>query len=623
MTLCIPEAIGVPGLNGQPPTWPGVDVLNGHIAWPTGPPSITTPLGLDDPRWQGHLSIGYPAIAPALSSCCGGSAPTSPTFGTSTDEDALFRVLYDQAGGERSLYLSWWVKADGTGDHVDDSIFVGFERQTGDPLVVEIHPFDSNVGKLSEPAAGFTVWTTPAGGTGAVEEWTENGGAVPSWLAAGTRVWLDVSSNRWAVQMRVPIATVIIERAVDTALDLADTFKMWFEISVELPDGHLAPYSWPRDACVVDSCGLPSVFHVPSPAAWDDFHLSTGPGDPECPTTGFIKLDRSDVGTQSSPTSKINLISDNVFEAKPENLTGETVDPGEINGEFRIADWGSVADPAAPWTLIPATGGTTNPASNTGSIPDGTKGSITMRWQLNPTEAAEYGPGGSRSTHQRILVTLSGGHTFNPASVWRNMDFVDASTFRRVATVSNVGLGPSPVPGTARPAYILVEKLNMPAEVDAEAPGDDGVERPGQPRPQLPSEQQALLRRVVGGTPNDRLEQQPTIRYHTFHDSGLDVTRRGTTYRVLRPGSVFGYYVQHDQALRGWRYRLEGATRIAEGFYRLDVPEEGTAKVTTIVEAVEPSGCTGCLDPTHLIRGAVEAVARVVAHLIRRLRPGP
>ena len=61
MPWCIPEAIGVPGLYGQPPTWPGIDVLNGHTAWSSAN-SASTPLGLDDPRWQGHLSIGFPSI---------------------------------------------------------------------------------------------------------------------------------------------------------------------------------------------------------------------------------------------------------------------------------------------------------------------------------------------------------------------------------------------------------------------------------------------------------------------------------------------------------------------------------------------------------------------------------
>jgi hypothetical protein len=620
MTLCIPEAIGVPGLNGQPPTWPGL--ANGHTAWPAASPSQSTPLGLDDPRWQAHLAIGYPAIEPAPASCCGGSAPVSSTFGTATSEDALFRVLYDQAGADRSLYLSWWVKADDSVDHSNDELYVGFERQAGDPLVIRVNPFASNAAKLSEPAAAFTVWTTPAAGAdaGSVDNWTENGGAVPSWLDVDTRVWLDVASNRWAVQMRVPIGA----GDVDTHLDLADTFRMWFEIAIELPDGLLAPYSWPREACVVDACGLPSVLHVPPPANWDEFHLRSGASDPACPTTGFVKLSVSDVGTQSSPTSRINLISDNVFEAKPENLTGGIVNPGEVDAEFRIANWGSVADPAAPWTLIPATGGTTNPASSSGSIADGTKGSITMRWQLNPAERADYGPGGTKSSHQCILVTLSGAHVFNPASVWRNMDFVSASTFVRAATISNVGLGPSPVPGTPRPTYILVEKLNMPPVVEADGrPADDAaILRSRDGATATANDSVAALAKAATSVtdPEIRLELQPTIRYHVFHDTGLDVTRGGRTLRVVRPGTAFGYYVSHDGDLDGWRDELRGATEVTANFYRVDVPEEGAVTVTTVIEAVESGGGTGCVDVVRMIREIVRRYVRLARRLIDRLR---
>ncbi|MGY1776788.1 hypothetical protein ACI8AV_13085 [Geodermatophilus sp. SYSU D00804] len=606
MTLCIPEAIGVPGLIGQPPTWPGIDVLNGHAAWPTASPSITTPLGLDDPRWQGHLGIGYPAIEPSPVGCCGGVASTSPTFGTSTAEDALVRMLHVREGDDPHLYLSWWVKADDGVDHSEDALFIGFGRRSGDPMVVRVTPFASNTGKLAEPAAAFTVWTTPASGAaaGTVRNWDENEGANPSWLDVNTRVWLDVPSNRWAVQMRVPIGS----GDVDTHLDLDATFRMWFEISIELPGDLLAPYSWPRNSCVADFCGLPSVLHVPSPAVWDTFHLSSGPGDPECPTTGFVRLDRSDVGTQNTPTSRINLVSDNVFEARPENRTGATVDPGEISAEFRIANWGSVAHPSAPWTLIPATGGTTNPADNPGSIPDGAKGSITMRWQLNPEEAADYGAGGTKSRHQCILVTLTGAHVFNPASVWRNMDFVSASRFARTASISNVGLGPSPVPGTPRPTYVLVERLNMPPVLDREPPRQSPVTPQRRTHP-LEDVDLPLLQRAADALtdPNDRAELQPTIRYHTFHDTGVDVTRDGTTYRLLRPGTAFGYHVEHEGPLTGWREQLQGATRVSEALYRFEVPEEGSVTLITVVEAVERGGCLGLLG--------------LVGRLLRRLRP--
>jgi hypothetical protein len=617
MTLCIPEAVGVPGLFGQPPTWPGIDGLNGHTAWGAAG-SYSTPRGLDDPRWQGHLSIGWPSIEPAPTSCCGGSAPTNPSFGGATNEDVVFRVLYDSVGAGNFLYLSWWVKADDINSLLDDAVHIGFTRASGSAIMLRITPSTSTSSVSAGPVGPVTISTVPAAG-GAVTAWTENGGATPSWIAANTHVWVDSVSHRWAVQMRIPIGA----GSVDTHLNLADTFKMWFEVSIELPGGLVAPYSWPRDACVVDLCGIPSAVHVPAPADWGDFHLSTGPGDPACTATGFVRLAVADVGTQNSPTSKINLTSGNTFEAKPTNLTGAVINPGEINADFRIADWGSVADPLAPWSPIPATGGTTNPAVNSGSIANGTKGSITMQWQLSAAERARFPPTGTKSAHQCILITLSGPHVFNPSSVWRNMDFVSASRFARAATISNIGLGPTAIPGTPRPAYILVEKLNMPpvGSGGEPKPEPDGVRthgREGGPAGEHGegADDLALLARAVedSGDPNDRLEQQPMIRYHIYHDTGLDITRDGRTLRVVRPGTAFGYFVDHQGDLEGWRDEVEGATQITNRFFRLDVIEEGTAQITTVVEAVERGDGSGCLNLIAVIR-------RLIGLLLRRVRP--
>ena len=257
MTWCIPEAIGVPGLPG-PPTWPSIQALTGQTPWPAAR-SYSTPRGLDDPRWAGHLSIGFPSVAPSPASCCGGSAATDPNFGGATNEDVVFRTLYDTVGGNRFLYLSWWVKADDTNSLLDDALHVGFSRATGNAVVLRIVPSTSTASTSSGPVGPVTISTVPAAG-GAVTAWTENGGATPSWIASNTHAWVDATSHRWAIQMRVPIGA----GNVDTHLNLADTFKMWFEVSVELPGDLTAPYSWPRTACVVDQCGFPSRTNVPA-----------------------------------------------------------------------------------------------------------------------------------------------------------------------------------------------------------------------------------------------------------------------------------------------------------------------------------------------------------------------
>ncbi len=98
------------------------------------------------------------------------------------------------------------------------------------------------------------------------------------------------------------------------------------------------------------------------------------------------------------------------------------------------------------------------------------------------------------------------------------------------------------------------------------------------------------------GDPIDLLEQKPTIRYHVFHETGIDITTEdGRTLQVVRPGTAFGFHVEHEGPVKGWQDEIQGATRVTDRFYRLDVPEEGTAQITTVIEAVEREGCLGLL----------------------------
>jgi hypothetical protein len=103
-----------------------------------------------------------------------------------------------------------------------------------------------------------------------------------------------------------------------------------------------------------------------------------------------------------------------------------------------------------------------------------------------------------------------------------------------------------------------------------------------------------------------------------YHDTGLDVTRNGRTLRVVRPGTAFGYFVEHTGPLGGWKDEIQGATRITDRFYRLDVPEEGTAKITTVIEAREgglPKGCLWIINllPASWRNAVLKLIARIWA----------
>lgn len=570
MTTCIPRAAGVPGLNNQPPTWPGIEPQTGDVAWPVvAPPSKTVPPGLDDPRWQGALRIGHPS-------------------GMSGGESATFRCVYHDEGGQKSLFLSWHVRADSTVNSGDDVVWVGFERAAGSPLLVKIQPFNSGATKASAPIISATAYTMDV----ATSKGTETS-PPPNWINANTSAWFDGPTNRWAVQMRVPIAAA----DGNAGVNLAATFRMWYEMTVVCPMATCIPHTWPYGAAPVTQPGFPPKPLVPALNTWDTFHLSTGAGDPVCPNTGFVSLDMMDVGTTNTPTSKINLNALNTFEAKPFNKTGAQVPAGAISAFFRIANWGSVADPNAPWDPVPATNGTTNPATNSAPIANGAKGSNTFKWTLSATEQGQFKPAGSKDRHQCILVELSGaGITFQPSSVWQNMNFGNASRFEQVAEINSVGLGQLPGGEPERDTFLLIEKLNMPAGGLSTTPpskppvlSDDPERRRDAAREE---EVVGVLQSAEGvATPSEQLDAaKPTYRVHVLHDTGLTVERTSGTLRVLAPGTSYGYYIDHAGKPAGWSDDVVGATKVAERFYRLAVPVEGVARVTNVIEAHDAPG---------------------------------
>jgi hypothetical protein len=99
-------------------------------------------------------------------------------------------------------------------------------------------------------------------------------------------------------------------------------------------------------------------------------------------------------------------------------------------------------------------------------------------------------------------------------------------------------------------------------------------------------------------TIEDLIKFAPTYRVHVYHDTGRRTKMLGGgERRILSPQSSFGYFLEHDGALDGWDARLQGAIRIAETFYLLRIENNGTAKVTTVVQGRGPGDSVLPEDP--------------------------
>jgi hypothetical protein len=517
------------------PAW-GVPPSGGPPRWwSTSPPEPVYHDRLDDPRWSGTSKI---------------------TYGDGTGEKAEFRALH--SGGY--LYLSWRALVAPASTASQNVLYLGYRRAGGGDVIAAI-----GLNALTAATASATQLTLNAflrnmdGSQGAVV-------SPPPDLSATARVWVDPSApGSWAVQLRLPIAAL---------QQTCGRVQLWYQLLAGTPTAPVASFTWPRTGADIDggTMASPHAPLFPDPAIWHWFRPSTGPSDQRCATAG-VSLDYTAIGTTNTPASEIRYRAAapfpvNTLFARPTNHSGAAIPAGAITATFRLANWGSVPgdwESGVPvdqlWARIP--GGTDVPTS--GAIPDGATADATSQshfdWTVADPDLTQF-VSGARRPHQCMLVELksSVGLTFTNSSVYRNMDLVSASTFQRDALLSVKGLAPAAA--GSRDVYLYVEARDMPERVE-----------PGKPV----REKRAAL---------------PTYRVHVYHDTGNVLSIGGTARPVLRYQTSFGYEVNHQGELTGWRHGIDGAglELLAPNWYRIQVPNNGEVPVTTTIEAVEPGG---------------------------------
>jgi opacity protein-like surface antigen len=538
---CVGPAYGVPASPG-PPCW-----------WLTSPPQPVYFDKLDDPRWVGAAKI---------------------TYGDGTGEKAEFRALHDTS--YNYVYFSWrsFVAPAATPDQ--NALFFGYRRAGGDNVIVKISLTSLSPATDSASLNLEAFLRNPDGTQGAAI-------VADVEIQTTARVWVDAAPpGSWAVELRMPLS------AFET---VSDRFRLWYELLAGTPTVPVATYTWPRTGADIDGGTVPSPHPsvYPDPALWSWFHLSTGPSDTAC-ASGGVSLNYANVGTTNVPASQIKYSATppspiNTIFARPTNNSGAAIPAGAITATFRLANWGSVPgnwEQGVPvdelWATIP--GGYNIPTS--GAIPNDTTADASneahFNWTVADPDLADF-LSGDRRPHQCVLVelksTVTPGITFINDSVYRNMDVVSASRFRRDALLSVKGLKPlSPQP---RDVYIYVETQNMPAEVKADRKKAS----------------------AAGGEQTHVMTRPPaTYRVHVYHDTGKVITSGGQTRPILHYQTSYGYTVNHQGDLQGWRHSFQGAglIELAPGWYKIAVPNKGSTTVTTEIEAVELSRWSLSLD---------------------------
>jgi hypothetical protein len=236
--------------------------------------------------------------------------------------------------------------------------------------------------------------------------------------------------------------------------------------------------------------------------------------------------------------------------------------------------------------------------------------------------------------HQCTQIRLealgaTGSYQFARDSQIFNTDFVGASVFWRVATISTAGIEtetkpkPLPAPPEGRDIYIYVRPANLPKN-SVETPTEEIVERieaiggaviAAMPPPQgvrqppelnfakvlreqlgrrdgqneLPRDRQDATIKRVRALPMDTVRMvAPTLEFLVYYDTGLVMdTHPGTPSHWLAPMTGFGYVAEHVGEIQGWEWALDGAEPIGGNWFRIRVKDGENKKLRTRIQAVE------------------------------------
>ncbi len=455
----------------------------------------------------------------------------------------------------------------------------------------------------------------------------------------------------WAFEMRVPIDPNINPsnpNNYNTGLPLGSKFVMWFQTEIVM-SGVASLKPWPTTTPIMNQ-NDPTTFS--DYTQWGVFHNGDGFTCPSGISFTGMDIGVEDNGAASPLTNRLHFQLDNSGTQTVNNrLTvrisnpGASIPSGDLRARFRLADWGSqqVTSIDQSWDEIRPT----TIKTNVNAIGTGYGDAINFDWALAqndtvdnrctyddppPPEPALTGcpnpsPRG-RDAHQCMAVQLqavSGVLTFNNDSIVRNMDVATASKFERSAQIG-VGQNGARTPLAAtnnRDYYLLLDTQNMPGQVklqrepakssppslDTNRASQD-VNRPEAlqsvkntaafdshlegPRPHLSAEQALAFIKGPNTSAqhydvNDLAAALPTYRIHAFQDTGQVITRSGVSYKVVDEMTSFGYFVDHQGTLTGWRAGLTGQsleTIIPDRFWRLK-SVNGIGMVNTSLEAIE------------------------------------
>ena len=634
--LCAPQARGVPYLSPKTPNW-----------W-------APPDAFEEERWTGASRHDWSKGAEGAS---------------------WMRTLWDEAS--RTLFFQFDVVGDDNPNSGLDHVVIGLQHPGGEQVAIVLDPTQGcpagpgalcNIDQAIDPGQVlFSLNPVGPAGFGPLDSTPVAGWEVQDpWITATDAVG-GGGPFEWSVALKLVVPPALIGadgEVLDNVLIYTDRLMGIDHDGNPGTPPQVVQFPWPR--CIGGACTPVAE------AAWEvtnaDDQAQIPAGIPFANAAALktgakancdfgVLLDRMDVGTDfpaflGSQIRK-STTEATTFRAQIHNNTDASIDAGKVQADFFIANWG-IGGVGATWTKLNPTPVALSAALPAGAVADGSGGGALLEFAWTPASLPAW-------DHQCVRVQLSTPEPSGPGpvpheidfvhdSVYRNMNFVDASVYRQPAEISVAGIG-DPADGSSHRVLLRVRTEGMPSaracgqahEKQQRLEGCDngkegrhftllegearqgklacierwkreqakrGSDNADQAPPAEPSREEGAQMAPDGypcGEGQVEAEGLPTIvvdAYVTVADHVNTVGHKQVP--ILRHLGAFGHYVTHEGAIEGWETAIHGAEPAGAGQYVLEIPKDGVKTIYTTIRALDDdtTACDrnkdgeGCDDPS-------------------------
>ena len=421
--ICFQTPAVLPGLSGVP-IWKAPGVVRTE---------------LNEPRWA--------------------AAPQTWFESDPTGTDGLYRIMVDPAYTE--LSVSFQAPTDLGSPSGGDRVFFAFTTNGTTATLAKGLSVSVNNSGATDPTDASVVqeydyngvtWTTPFG--------------TPAWLVAPS-VWRNNLQHdaAWGINFKINLAAA--------GLSPSTAFKIFFGLFKQ-DEGNTANSVSLSTPPPNGNALVPSSLIIADPTKWATASAINA-GCPDGVALDGSQISSDAVDSGSPAPNEVNTTSGaiNHFFARPTipAAIAAGLFTGQFQGRFHIANWGSIADPAAAWTPLPGDdpSGAGRWVGN-GASPAPNNSTLELTCSAN-TATTTCGIPTPTQPHQCMYVELREAPTqtipIKTATAYTNMWFKPLSNFTAPAEISVKGLKAKLFhDDKPRDVYVYVYPKNLPPHGD-------------------------------------------------------------------------------------------------------------------------------------------------------------